>query len=110
MRIPCDCASRSIREGSKTMAQFCTSYNIQASFPQISFVTMIDDDTLLPDGDDERLASAHAPPGPTPLQDPARVRPLLVDGALTLSSPRRVRLPHIRRDRRECSVGRGRRH
>jgi len=39
----------SIREGSKTMAQFCTAYNILATHPHIKYVTMLDDDTLVPD-------------------------------------------------------------
>ena len=39
----------SIREGSKTMAQFCTAYNILSTYPHIKYVTMLDDDTLVPD-------------------------------------------------------------
>jgi len=31
------------------MAQFCTAYNILSTRPQIKFVTMLDDDTLVPD-------------------------------------------------------------
>jgi hypothetical protein len=31
------------------MAQFCTAYNILTSYPQVAYVTMLDDDTLVPD-------------------------------------------------------------
>jgi len=31
------------------MAQFCTAFNILSSYPHIAYVTMIDDDTLVPE-------------------------------------------------------------
>jgi hypothetical protein len=31
------------------MAQFCTAYNILSTYPHIKYVTMLDDDTLVPD-------------------------------------------------------------
>ena len=54
------------------MAQFCTAYNILATYPHIKYVTMLDDDTLVPDctcraaGRGRRRARAQAcfPPPP----------------------------------------------
>jgi len=70
--------SCSISEGSKTMAQFCTAFNILSSYPHIAYVTMIDDDTLVPE------STPHPNLPPTVLPESLAHRRLLCAASLDL--------------------------